>query len=79
MSKEAGVVDTPHEFLFVCELDICEGGVFFVIREVGAVLRCTSEEGSVFGCLRERSVCVFCAVGVCVGFEVGVSVGYGVP
>ena len=52
--------------------------MFFVEREVGAVLRGAGEEGSVFGCLRERSVCVYCAVFVCVGFEVGVSVGYGV-
>ena len=53
--------------------------MFFVVREIGAVLRGAGEEGTVFGCSRERSVCVFCAVGVCVGFEVGVFVGYGVP
>ena len=56
--EKAGVVDSPHEFLFVCELDICEGGVLFVVREIGAVLRVAGEEGSVFGCLRERCVCV---------------------
>ena len=51
--------------------------MFFVVREIGTVLRGAGEEGSVFGCLRERCVCVFGAVGVCVSFEVGVSVGYG--
>ena len=50
-----------------------------MVRKIGAVLRGAGEEGSVFGCLRERSVCVFCAAVVCVRFEVGVSVGYGVP
>jgi hypothetical protein len=49
--------------------------VFFVEREVGAVHRGSGEEGTVFGCLRERCVRVFGVVGVCVGFEVGVFVG----
>jgi hypothetical protein len=55
--------------------------VFFVEREIGAVLCGAGEEGTVFGCLREGCVCVcvFGVVGVCVGFEVGVYVGYGVP
>jgi hypothetical protein len=50
----------------VGELDICECCVFFVEREVGAVLRGAGEEGIVFGCLREGCVCVFGAVGVSV-------------
>jgi hypothetical protein len=37
--EEAGVVNPLHEFLFVGELDIGECCVFFVEREVGAVLR----------------------------------------
>jgi hypothetical protein len=58
MSKKAGVANPPHEFLLVCDMDICEGGVSFVEREVGAVLRGAGEEGTVFGCLREVCVCV---------------------
>jgi hypothetical protein len=53
--------------------------VFFVEREIGAVLGGAGEEGTVFGSLREGCVCVFGAVGVCVSFEVGVSLGYGFP
>ena len=49
--EEAGVVDSPHEFLLVGELDAGEYCVFFVEREVGAVLRGAGEEGAVFGCL----------------------------
>jgi hypothetical protein len=49
--------------------------MFFVEREIGAVLRGAGEEGTVFGRMRERRVCVFGDVGVCVSFEVGVSVG----
>jgi hypothetical protein len=56
--EEAGVVDSPHEFLFVCELYVGECCVFFVEREVCAVLRGAGEEGSVFGCMREGCVCV---------------------
>jgi hypothetical protein len=37
--EEAGVVNPPHEFLFVGELDVGECCVCFVEREVGAVLR----------------------------------------
>jgi hypothetical protein len=79
VSKKAGIVDAPYEFLFVCELNICEGCVFFVEREVGSVLRGAGEEGTVFECLREGCVCVFDVVGVCVSFKVGVFVGYGFP
>ena len=55
--------------------------MFFVEREIGAVLRGAGEEGTVFGCLREGCVCVcvFGAVGLGVNFEVGVYVGYGFP
>jgi hypothetical protein len=49
--EEAGVVDSPHEFLLVGELDVGECCVFFVKCEVGAVLRGAGEEGTVFGCL----------------------------
>jgi hypothetical protein len=49
--EEAGVVDSPHEFLLVGELDAGEYGVFFVEYEVGSVLRGAGEEGTVFGCL----------------------------
>jgi hypothetical protein len=49
--EEAGVVDSPHEFLFVGELDVGECSVFFVERNVGAVLIGAGEEGTVFGCL----------------------------
>jgi hypothetical protein len=49
--EKAGVVDTPHEFLLVGELDVGESCVFFVEREVGAVLRGAGEEGAIFGCL----------------------------
>ena len=79
MCEEAGVVDSPHEFLFVCELYVGEGCVFLVEREVGAVLRGAGKEVSVFGCLRGGCACVFGVVGVCVGFEVGVFVGSGFP
>jgi hypothetical protein len=81
--EKAGVVDSPHEFLLVGELDVGECGVFFVEGEVGSVLRGAGEEGTVFGCLRERCVCVcvcvFGAVGASVSFEVGVFVGCGFP
>jgi hypothetical protein len=50
--EEAGVVDSPHEFLLVGELDVGECCVFFVEKEVGAVLRGAGEEGTVFGCLK---------------------------
>jgi hypothetical protein len=40
LGEEAGDVDAPHELLVVSELDVGEGCVFFVEREVGAVLRC---------------------------------------
>jgi hypothetical protein len=42
---EAGVVDAPHEFLLVGELNVGECSVFFVESEVGAVLRGGGEEG----------------------------------
>jgi hypothetical protein len=42
-------MDSPHEFLFVGELDVGECCVFFVECEVGAVLRGAGEEGIVFG------------------------------
>jgi hypothetical protein len=79
--EKAGVVDSPHEFLLVGELDVGEYCVFFVESEVGAVLRGAGEEGTVFGCLREGCVCVcvFGDVAVSVNFEVGVSVGCGFP
>ena len=79
MSKKAGVVDSPHEFLLVGELDFGECCVLFVEGEVGAVFRGACEEGTVFGCLREGCVSVFGAVGVSVSFKVCVSAGYGVP
>jgi hypothetical protein len=75
--EKAGVVDSPHEFLLVCELDVSECYVLFVESEVGAVLRGACEEGTVFGCLREGCVSVFGVVGVSVNFKVCVSVGYG--
>jgi hypothetical protein len=37
MRKEAGVVDSPHEFMFVCELSVGEGGVTCVEREIRPV------------------------------------------
>jgi hypothetical protein len=77
--EEAGVVDSPHEVLPVGELDVGECCVFFVEGEVGAVLRCAGEEGTVLGCMREGCVSVFGAVGVSVSFEVGVPIGYGLP
>jgi hypothetical protein len=49
--EEAGVVDSPHEFLLEGELDVGECSVFFVEGEVGAVFRYAGEEGTVFGCL----------------------------
>jgi hypothetical protein len=49
-------VDSPHEFLLVCELNVGECCVFFVDGEVGAVLHCAGEEGTVFGCMCERGV-----------------------
>jgi hypothetical protein len=49
--EEAGVVDFPHEILFVGELDVGECCVFFLESEVDAVLRGAGEEGTVFGCL----------------------------
>jgi hypothetical protein len=49
--EEAGVVDSPHEFLLVSELDVGESCVWFLESEVGAVLRGSGEEGTVFGCL----------------------------
>jgi hypothetical protein len=51
MGEEAGVVYAPHEFLLASELDDGEGCVFFVEREVGAVLRRAGEKGTVFGCV----------------------------
>ena len=77
--EEAGVVDSPHEFLLVGELDVFECCVFFVESEVRAVLRGAGEEGTVFGCLREGCVGVFGAVVVSVSFEVDVSIGYEFP
>jgi hypothetical protein len=47
--EEAGVVNAPHEFLFVDDLDVGECCVFFVECEVGAVLHGAGEEGTVFG------------------------------
>jgi hypothetical protein len=36
--REASVVDSPrHEFMFVCELSVGEGGVFCVEREIHPV------------------------------------------
>jgi hypothetical protein len=77
--EEAGVEDSPHEFLLVGELDVGECCVFLVEGEVGAVLCGAGEEGTMFGCLREGCVSVFGAMGVGVSFEVGVSIGYGFP
>jgi hypothetical protein len=76
--EKAGVVDSPHEFLLVGELDISECRcVVFVESEVNSVRRGTCEEGTVFGCLREGCVSVLGAVGVSVSFKVYVYVGYG--
>jgi hypothetical protein len=75
--EKPGVVDSPHEFLLVGQLDVSECCVSFVESEVSAVLRGAYEEGTVFGCLREGCVSVFGAVGVSVSFKVCVSVGYG--
>ena len=47
--EEAGVVDSPHEFLLMGELSVGECFVFFVECEVGSVLRGAGEEGTVFG------------------------------
>jgi hypothetical protein len=49
--EEAGVVDPPHEFLLVGELDIGKCCVLFMESEVGAVFRGAGEEGTMFGCL----------------------------
>jgi hypothetical protein len=49
VGEEAGVVNTPHEFLFVGELDVGERCVLFVECEVGSVLRGASQEGTMFG------------------------------
>jgi hypothetical protein len=50
--EETGVMDSPHKCLLVGELDdVGEGCVFFVEGEFGAILRCSGEEGTVFGCL----------------------------
>jgi hypothetical protein len=49
--EEAGVVDSPHEFLFVGELDVGECCVLSVESKVCAVLRGAGEEGTMFGCL----------------------------
>jgi hypothetical protein len=49
--EKAGVVDSPHEFLFVGELDGGECCVFFVESEVHAVHLGAGEEGTVLGCL----------------------------
>jgi hypothetical protein len=75
--EKAGVVDSPHEFLLVGEMDVSECCVLFVESEVSAVLRGACEEGTMFGYLREGCVSVFGAVGVSVSFKVCVSVGYG--
>jgi hypothetical protein len=75
--EKAGVVDSPHEFLLVGELDVSECCVFFVKSEVSAVLRGAGEEVTVSGCLREGCVSVFGVVGVSVSFKVCVSARYG--
>jgi hypothetical protein len=49
VSEEAGVVDSPHEFLLVGEFDVGECCVSFVECKVVAVLRGAGEEGTVFG------------------------------
>jgi hypothetical protein len=48
--EEAGVAESPHEFLLVGELDVGECSVFFVESEVGDVLRGVGGEGTEFGC-----------------------------
>jgi hypothetical protein len=45
--------------LHVSELDVGEGCVVFVEREVGAVLRSAGQEGTVFGGVCEGCVCVW--------------------
>jgi hypothetical protein len=81
--EEAGVVDSPHAFLLVGELDVGECGVIFMEREVGAVLAALRRGRGgyrVWMFARGGCVCVFGAVGVLsVNFEVGVYVGYGFP
>jgi hypothetical protein len=49
--EEAGVLDSPHEFLLVGDLDVGKCRVLFVESEVCAVLRGAGEESTVFGCL----------------------------
>jgi hypothetical protein len=49
--EEAGVVDSPHEFLLMGELDVGECCVFFVESEVDAGLHGAGEADAVFGCL----------------------------
>ena len=51
VGEEADIVDSPHEFLLVGELDVGECCVLLVESKVGAVLRGAGEEGAMFGCL----------------------------
>jgi hypothetical protein len=44
--KEAGAVDSPHELLFVCKLNVGKGGVFCVKREIRPVGGGVGQEGS---------------------------------
>jgi hypothetical protein len=51
VGEEADILESPHEFLLVGEMDVGECCVLFVESEVGAVFRGAGEEGTVFGCL----------------------------
>jgi hypothetical protein len=84
--ENAGVVDSPHEFLLVGELDVGEY-CFFLWKEKSAPFSAARARRAPCLDVCERCVCVcvcacvcvFGAVGVSVSFEVGVSAGYVFP
>jgi hypothetical protein len=76
--EEANVVNFPNELMFVSELNVAEGSVFFVEQEIRTIRCGAGPKGAASVGLRKGCVSVFDVVFVCVYFEVGVSVGCGV-
>jgi hypothetical protein len=74
--EEAGAVNAPHEFRFVCELSGCERGVSTMVGEICTSSSGCSEEVAMYGGVVEGNDSGGETVFSCISFEVGVDQGF---